>query len=216
MKKMYLAALAGILALNACKKETDNAGAAGDFQPLTSGSTWTYKETVANVTYTFTATNRDTSMFNKTYKVLSNSAGGNVYLSKTGNNYYRFGTLQLPGGPGLEEWYLVDNLNVNGTWEQSSTLSFNGTNYPVKLSYKINAKNRSLTVGTRNFTKVTEVGLTIFVRPAGFPGDLNLGSGTFFYEDGVGLVKSTLSVDGSLAGFGTINQNTEIQSYTIR
>src|SRR4051794_23914945 len=88
----------------ACSK--DDTPPPTNFNPLTPGSTWTYAHTetgAAVYNFTLTATNRDTTANNKTYKVLTNSVGANNYLAKVGNDNYRFASFPTLGISSFEE-----------------------------------------------------------------------------------------------------------------
>nr|MBA4141266.1 hypothetical protein [Segetibacter sp.] len=121
---------------------------ATDYSPLTANSTWTY-QTASSGTYTLTSTNRDTTINGKTFHVFTNSNGGNNYMGKSGNDYYRFGILPGIAPNGFDETYLKDNLGVNGTWTVTQNVTVPG--FPVavqvNLAYTIAEKGVQRVVG---------------------------------------------------------------------
>lgn len=200
-----------------CDKD-EAAAPAQNFFPLTAGSSWTYRETTANITYTFTATNRDSSFLGKNYRVLTNSLGGNVYATVVGNDYYRYGLLptQQLTGSGVEEYFLKANAGVGGTWNQTQPVSYGGQNYNLRLNYTLTSVDGTRTVAGKAYSKVALVTLGLQLAVQGF--NINAGDGTFYYADGVGLIESNLNISVALPGqpAQSLRQNTLLQSYSIK
>ncbi|WP_207496388.1 hypothetical protein [Aridibaculum aurantiacum] len=199
-----------------CKKNTD-ATASANFGPLTAGSSWTYRSTTDGgppSNYTITATNRDTQVNNRTYRVLTTSTGENQYRNKSGNEYYDFGTI-TDLNVQLEQLYLKDNAAVNATWK--STVPFTVPQFPVTFTatmlYTIKEKGISRTVNGVNFSNVIRVGLDVSVEPSiGKIVDADM-----YYAAGVGLIESRYVVQSiPLAGISGSTTTEVLTSYTIK
>ena len=190
-----------------CKKTTDSVQP--DYSPLTAGSTRTYLS--SGSTYTLTATNKDTTVNSHTYRVLTNSAGGNNYLGKSGNDYYRFGTLSGIGINNLEELYLKDNSDVNTTWKIDQSFTYPGVPIPLTatLNYTIKAKGVSHTVNGKNFDNVVQVRLDLSISGFG-----SVGGGDFYYAAGVGMIESDIAVNA--VGVGSFNETTTLTAYQVK
>ncbi len=193
-----------------CSKEKAPATASEDYSPLTANSTWTYK-TNSGSTFVITATNRDTVAKGKTYKVLLNSAGQNLYQSKAGGEYFRFGTFADVGINAVEELYLKDNQPVNATWLISQAFSAPGIPIPLtaNLNYTIKEKGINKTVGSKSFTNVIHIRLDLSI--AGFG---SIGGGDFYYANGVGLIENIINV--TVPGQAAFSQTQQITDYSIK
>jgi hypothetical protein len=197
-----------------CKKKTE---ATLDFGPLTAGSTWTYRSTTVGspaTSYTLTATNRDTIANGKTYRVISNSAGGNNYRNKTGSDYYSFGRFEALNA-NVEQLYLKDNADVNAKWQ--STTNFTAPQLPIPLTatseYTVREKGLSRTVNGVSFTNVIRVGLAINVSA----GIGLVATGDAYYAPNVGLIESQYDVIANAIAQIPASTTTEIlTSYSIK
>jgi len=206
-----LVASAMFLFSNCSKDDSSPAASSGNFSPLTSGSSWTYKYsegTSASNNITVTVTNRDTVVGGKTYKVLTSSDGTTSYLAKTGSDYYRFGSFPSVGINSFEELYLKDNKGVNETWTSVANFVFSGQNIAANLTYTIKEKGVTRTVNGNVFNNVTHVRLDISIA-----GNV-LGGGEFFYQDGVGLIEDSILVTPPFGSAYTSKE--EIVSYNIK
>jgi hypothetical protein len=201
--------------LSNCKKKNEG-GSSANFFPLSTGSTWTYKENVANVTYVYTSTGRDTTISGRGYKVISNSIGPNVYSTQVGSDYFRYGALNTGlSSAGIEELFLKDNLAVNGTWSTQQNVTYNGTNYVLNLNYRILEIAATKTFNGRTYNNVIGVNLDIATTVSGF--SVVLGNGKFYYANGIGMVRNELAINPPAgAGLPNISQNTDLLTYTIR
>lgn len=197
-----------------CKKKAD---VVIDYGPLTAGSTWTYQATTTGSpsgSYTLTATNRDTLVNGKNYRVLTNSGGPNNYRHKAGNDYYSFGTFPALS-LNVEQLYLKDNVDVNATWQ--STQTFTVPQFPLPLTatfvYTIKEKGLSRTVSGANFSNVTKVGLAISVS-----GGIGVvANADFYYAPSVGLIENTYNVNAiPLAGVSASSTTEILTSYSIK
>jgi hypothetical protein len=215
---MYVALVAcSVFMFGKCNKD-DVTPPVINFSPLTAGSTWTYSTNTGS-SFTLTATSRDTAVNGKAYRVLTNSAGPNNYVTKVNNDYYRYGIFAAVGNTGIEELYLKDNVDANGTWTENRTIpvTIPGTppvtlTVPVVLKYVIKSKGGARTVSGKNFNNVIEVRLDISATGFGA-----LADGTFYYADGVGLVEQTINVyANALAGIPASTNTQILTSYTIK
>jgi hypothetical protein len=177
--------------------------------PMTAGSTWTYQPSQGSA-YTVTATNKDTVALGKTFKVFTNSNGGNRYQMKSGNEYYRLTIIPTIAPNGFAELYLKDNQPVNTTWKTTLPVTIPNIPIPVPadLNYTIKAKDTTVTVNNKVFNKVIRVRLDVSIPTFG-----PLGSGDFYYADKVGLIESKFQID--LQG-QQVNQSEVLTSYTIK
>lgn len=175
-----------------CSKDdnTPSANSNVNYSPLTIGSNWTYNYTEQSSTpetFTLTVTDKDTTVNNKTYKVLSSSDdSGNQYLAKVDSNYYRFAS--FPGIGSFEELYLKDNRPVNSTWTNSTTFTLPGAPFPLTadLTYKLQEKDISYSVNGKTYNNVIHVNVAISVLTQ------NFGGGDFYYAKDIGLIESTV------------------------
>jgi hypothetical protein len=191
-----------------CNKSSD--APAEDYSPLTAGSSWAYTSS-SGTSNKLTATNRDTVASGHTYRVLTNSSGPNTYLGKSGNEYYRFGSLSSLGINNVEELYLKDNLDVNGTWKLEQAFNYPGIPIPLTatLNYTIKSKGGTRTVSGKNFTNVIQVRLDISITGLG-----SVGGGDFYYASGVGMIENTISIN--IVGQPPIAETTLLTAYEIK
>lgn len=195
-----------------CQKSTTGNGntAPVTFSPLTTGSTWTY-QTNGTTTFTLTATNKDTLILGRTYKVLSNSGGTNNYLAVTGNDYYRFGDFPAISTTGVEELYLKDNITVSGVWTSTQNIT-TPIATTINLGYSIKEKGTTKTVAGKLFSNVTKVRLDLTNAFLG-----NLGGGDFYYAEGIGMIESNIAIIAIVPlGIPAFNQIQILTAYSIK
>ncbi|MDB5192431.1 MAG: hypothetical protein JWQ96_1994 [Segetibacter sp.] len=179
-----------------------------NFSPVSANSTWTYRNE-NNSTYTLTATNRDTTINTKTYRVFTNSSGGFQYMGKSVDSYYRFGIIAAIGGTGTEELYLKDNLAVNGTWSDTKQVTIpNFGPVNANLGYTIKSKGGTKVVSGRTFNNVVHVKLDISVS------GLGIGGGDFYYAEGVGMIENAISI--TVPGQPAVNTSQVLIQYEIK
>jgi hypothetical protein len=202
-----------IIFFTACSKDDSTPSTSGNFNPLTTASTWTYAHTetgTAAYNFTLTATNRDTTANGKTYKVLTNSVGANNYLGKVGSDNYRFASFPTLGINSFEELFLKEDKNVNDSWSNSVNVTISGFPVAANLTYTIKGKGESRTVNGKPFNNVTYVRLDLSV---GLP----VGGGDFYYQDGVGLIEDIIAVTPPVGlPVGSYNSHDQIVSYDIK
>ncbi len=223
-------ALFAILFSVNCKKNkgTKNLpGDAGDYQPMTAASEWNYTVTGGATpgSYKITATNRDTIVNGRTYRVMTNSAGPNEYFNKTGGDYYRFAKLAEFNNQTIELLYLKDNLAKGLTWIETKVINVTlpapvGT-VPVtaKFTFTVADKGIDYTVNTNTFkevikiTAVPEFTAVVFGTPTVVPvasSDIQ-----YYYAKKVGLIYNKTAISIPTASINT-NTETKITSYTIK
>jgi hypothetical protein len=207
-----------------CKKSDPDPAppAAEKFMTFTAGSTWNYKTTdniaASNTNYTITATNTDTAINGRSYKIFTNNSGGpNEYYNITGADYYTFRTLPASlGGTSVEVLYLKDNLAAGETWTQTTTINVSGFNLTLTLNNKIAQKGINKTVNGIAYTGVTDVETTLAI--AGIPIPYTLTSDIhYYYAPKIGQIENKTKINFSVTGFPANNfdQKTELQSSTI-
>lgn len=209
LRSMVMTAAAATLVISCSKDEGDtNSGA--NFSPLTQGSTWTYQSSTGS-SFTLTATSRDTAIGGKNYRVLSNTAGSNLYLAKEGDNYYRFGSIAELNLQAVEELYLKAGEAVNATWGAPISFTVPGVPVPLtaNLTYTIKEKGATRTAGGKSYNNVTHVRMDISITGLG-----NIGGGDFYYAEGVGMVENAILVN--VPGQATINQTQTLTAYAIK
>jgi hypothetical protein len=194
-----------LMLLTSCSKNSDSPEP--NYSPTTAGSSWTY--TTGSNLFTITATNRDTVAGGKTYRILANNNGPNNYVAKDSGDYYRYGAIAAIGANGIEELYLKDNLDVNGTWSSSQAVNVPG--YPpltAKLTYTIKAKGTTRVVSGKTYNNVIQVRLDISIL------SVSLGGGDFYYADGIGLIENNVAI--AVPGQPNISQVQLLTAYEIK
>lgn len=224
MKKPSFWAAMVLVSLAVSCKKSDPAPAppaAEKFMTFTAGSTWNYKTTdniaAASTNFTITATNNDTTINGRAYKIFTNNSGGpNEYYHITGSDYYTFRTLPASlGGTSVEVLYLKDNLAVGETWTQTTTINVSGFNLTLTLNNKIAQKGINKTVNGIAYTGVTEVETTLAV--SGIPIAYTLTSDIhYYYAPKIGQIENKTIINFSVTGLSNnFDQKTELQSSTI-
>jgi hypothetical protein len=211
-----------------CKKDGGTPAPAVKFMSLTTGSIWNYKLTnnpsttplVSN--YSVTASNRDTTINSKTYKVFTSTAAtGNEYYNITGSDYYTFRKLPASlGGNSIEVLYLKDNLNTNETWTQSVPLSVTVSGFPLNLILTFNNKiaQKGITKIVNGITYNDAVDVETTLSITGIPVAYTLVTDIhYYYAPKVGQVENKTKIDFTVTGTPTTNfeQKTELESATI-
>lgn len=209
MKLLFSAILLGTLFLS-CGKDETSAGESSVYFNSNTGSNWTYQPSTGSA-YTITATSRDTTALGVNYKVFSSTDGQNRYRAKVGSEYFQFLVVPQILPNGVNELYLKDNLPVGATWSLSQSVTVPNIPIPVTvtLGYTIRTKDTTMTINNNVFTKVIKVGQDITVQGFG-----NIGSGTFFYADKVGLIKSDVTV--TIPGQAATSVSENIVRYELR
>ncbi|HMO33062.1 MAG TPA: hypothetical protein PKE63_09435 [Lacibacter sp.] len=196
-----------------------------NFQPLGTGSYWNYRVTgTSNYDFTLLATDRDTLINSRLYRLFTNSAGNNEYFHRTVNNYFRFSEVAELNNQPVELLYLKENLNTGQSWVETKIIPYDVTGFgrvpvTVRFTFTITQKDVDYTVdGTRynNVTVVTGVpqfsAALLSVVPIAIPSSSDI---RYYYAAGIGLIYTNTSLQIPLANVDT-NTETSLVSYQIR
>lgn len=226
---MYAIAIAAVITGSSCSKDDDNPTTPAAYMPKTANSTWnyttrSYAPTPATGSYTLTATNKDTTINSKTYRVFTNSGGPNDYYAQVGTDYYQLGSIAALGTQRAEILFLKDAA-AGTTWSETQSVTIPGVPVPVSVpvNYQIVKKGFDTTINGKAFTDVTHVKTVlgaVNLNIGGFPVPVTQSSNlNFYYARGVGRIysRTILSVVVALAGVN-INLDDELilTSYTIQ
>ena len=224
MNKLLFVCIVASLSSCNCKKEYKApALALAAFMPTTAGNTWnystqSYSPTPSTGNYTLKATSKDTVVNGKTYRVFTNSSGGNDYYNQTGSDYYQYGNLAALNLQ-LELLYFKD-ATTGTKWSETKLINLPGvpTPFNVPLNYEITETGINYTVGTKTFASVTHVRMTIgAIVVMGLTiipdSDFN-----YYYARSIGRIysRTKLIINAPLAGIN-INMDDEVKltNYTI-
>jgi hypothetical protein len=212
-----------------CKKPatTDPPPAAGDYQPLTVGSQWSYTVTGSNAgSFTFSVINKDSTINGRSYKVMANTAGSNEYIHKSGGSYYRYNPVVELNNQVVELLYLKDNLAKGQTWTEVKTVNVTITGFgsvPVTATLVCTIAEKGIDyvvngVTFKDVIKVTVVPSFTAQLPPPFgstpinPDSYDL---QYFYAKNVGLIYSKTSMVITLASVNSSSE-TKLGAYTIK
>lgn len=215
---LLFSALMGFISTTSCKKSSTPAPAPAPYLSTTAGNTWNYRQT--NVTtststdYTLTATNRDTLVGSRTYRIFTNSLGGsNNYYAQNGNDYYTYRTLGINlGNSSVENLYLKENAPVGTTWTESVSLTVPGVPFsiPITVTYRIEEIGLSRTVNSIPYTDVVRVKTTLtssLIPASGLTTDIE-----DYYARRVGAIESKVIIDVAFMG---VSQSTNTRTILL-
>ncbi len=194
-----------------------------NFQPVKAGSSWTYdtKNNISSATgsFTLTATSKDSSFNGRTYRVVSSTAGANVYFAKSGSDYYQLANFEALNQQ-LELLYLKDGLSVGTSWDQNISVNIPAIgSTTVKLTNTVVANLNSYTVNGKIYSNVIHIktvmgnitipGLPLAITPVT---DINS-----YYAAGIGRIYNRSKVNIVIPTQPTINTDdeTSLRTYTI-
>lgn len=226
---IYATATAIIIAGTGCNKDDNNTSAAVTYMPNTANSTWnystkSYSPSPTTGSYTLKATNKDTTINSKTYRVFTNSGGANDYYAQVGTDYYQLGSIAALGSQRAEILFLKD-ADAGTKWSETQMVTITG--FPTPISVPVNSqiikKGYDTTINGKAYTGVTHVQTafgTINLSVGGFPIPLTQSSDlNFYYARGVGRIYSRTKV-AIVVALGGININLDdeliLSSYTIQ
>jgi hypothetical protein len=227
--KFLICAVTAIVATTmvGCNKEVDNPTnpALVTYTPNTANSTWNYNYVsyAPNTTtgsYVVKATNKDTTINGKTYRVFTNSDGPNDYYAQVGTDYYQFTRIAALGTQAVELLFLKD-VAVGTTWSETQTVTFSGFPAPitVPVNYQVIKKDYDTTISGKTYKGVTHIKTTLGnLSVSGFP-ITPVSDISNLYARGVGRLYSRTKINILVPLTGTnINVDTEVTlaNYTIQ
>jgi hypothetical protein len=220
-------ALVVILSAAACKKNNTAQPPAdtGDYQPLTTGSEWTYTVTGTNAgVFKISAVNKDSAISGRTYKVFANSAGANEYYYKSAGDYFRYNSIKELNNQLVEVLYLKDNLAKGQQWSELKTVTINvgaplGT-VPVTVQFTFTVADKGIDytvdgVTFKNVIKITAVP-AFSVLVGGVPNSIPSTSDLqYFYAKNIGLIYSKTILTIPAASINASSE-TKLGAYIIK
>jgi hypothetical protein len=219
MKTTFLITCFAVFIFTACtKNNSDNTTpAAESYLNTNAGSSWNYHSvdssgtTPVNSDYTLTSSTQDTTINSKKYHIYNVSIGGNQYMNLTGNDYYQYDSVPVPGGEKIERLYLEDNAAVNQSWSQTFTLN-NIPNSPVPIPLAVKntivEKGISRMVNGVSYSNVIHVSTTLsstLVPAASLTSAIDS-----YYAPNYGLIDTKTIINLNYLGI-TENENTTTQ-----
>lgn len=192
-----------LLSLNSCKKDPDvvpTTTANTSYQPLTKGSTWKYKSSVApgNGEYTVTATGNTKVINGKTYQVLTSTVatGGESYARVDGENVYEYGKQTSSGFSfELESLSIKPAAAVNATWDDKATATNQGTSYDIIYRKTIKQKGTTRKVNNIDYKDVIVVERKTLISFGGV--ETETATETIYFAKGIGPIEQVSSLFNS-------------------
>lgn len=164
------------------------------YQPVTKGSTWTYKQTYntgRTWNETITMTGARATINGKIYYSATDQAdttNSTTYFYQS-NGEYRMRSAILGGGPYVEYLYLKNNATVGETWTAPITDNGKLTGLPVQIVGTVIKTDTTMTISSMTFKSVTHTQLQLQY-------DVGVGVGfqtyqliDFFVAKGVGIIE---------------------------
>lgn len=202
MKKYMLLFAAAAVLMAGCKsKKNDPKPGSDSYFPVSSGSTWSYKDVVgdANNTLTITMTGA-TSVFNsKTYYTassVSSAHGTSTGYYYAADNAYAIRATNVSAGITIELQMGNDSKAVGDTWTTTPTDNGTISGFPARTVNTIKEKGITKVVNGKTFTDVIHTQVDL---------QYNLGSGftstalyDFYLAKGVGMIETDTSVSGNI------------------
>lgn len=204
------------LALVSCEKESNTPlPETVNYQPLTAGSTWNYRvenklNAAANFNFTLTATNRDSTVNGNSFRVFTNSSGGNEYYRRATTDFYQYG-----GFAGLtsavELLFLKGAATAGAGWTETKNVTVSGIAVAATFNYTIQEVLPTYTVDSKTFVEVLKVKVGLVVPGVTFTAQ----ELEFYYAKEVGRIKSQIKI---ATAFPPTNVHTEtyLTSYNIK
>jgi hypothetical protein len=226
MKYFLPTVLAALLFSTGCKKKSSDETPA-TYMPNTANNSWSYNTktnapTASTGSYVLKATNKDTLIGSRTYRVYTNTGGQNEYYAQSGTNYYQFASAATTGlsTQSVETLYLKD-ASVGSSWSESQTLTMSGVTATVPVNYQVIEKDISYTVNGKTYNNVTHVKATLgSISIPGFPLPLTPTSDVnFYYSRGIGRIYSHVKIALSVALISlniNIDEELLLNNYTIQ
>ncbi len=223
MKKL-LTVIVLFATITSCKKSSDTTVKVPNtsYSPVSVGSTWTYLRNSSDSVYKdsvykFTVTDSTVSYGDTVYTVVNSTAGGDVYYAVKDTGYFRKGSLL--SSLGLEElssyaeFYLPKKLVKNITWSNHIDVKYLGNTIPVTIAYTLSGTADALTILGNHFSNVAHVSASFSGTYLGYK--IALGTGDFYYAQGIGLISFNLATIDFMTGTSSTN-TFNLKSYTIK
>ncbi|RZK33359.1 MAG: hypothetical protein EOO61_15450 [Hymenobacter sp.] len=192
--------------------------------PNTANSSWNYDTkttapTPATGNYTLKATNKDTVIGSRTYRVYTNSGGQNEYYAQVGSDYYQYTTAAGLSTQAVEVLYLKDAA-AGTTWSETQSITMNNIPISTTLNYQIAEKGISYTTNGKTYTDVTHVKVTLGAFTLPFPIPITQTSDIhFYYARGIGRIynHTKITVAAALLMLNlSIDNELLLKTYTIQ
>ena len=171
MKKVILLGVIVALFGISCKKsdsgssDNNNTTPIDPYMTTASGTTWNYKThdnvTGADTNSITTSTNKDTTLFSKSYHMFTDltvetNQTDTTYMSQVGNDYYQLASLSSQIDP-FEMKYLSSSAAVGDNWTNSLSSVTSGATITATIKNTIEEKGGSVTIGSKTYTNVIKV-----------------------------------------------------------
>jgi hypothetical protein len=203
MKKIFVLAFAlcTISLVVSCKKDPDTGTNPPtnntSYQPVTKGSTWTYKSSAApgNGEYTITATGNTKIINGKTYQILTSTVSptGEAYIRLDGENVYEYGKQSSNGSSfELENLVVKPAAAVNATWDDKATITSQGLSYDLIYRKTIKEKGVTRKVNNKDYKDVIVIERKTLVSVGGSENLSN--TETLYYAKGIGPIEQVSSI----------------------
>ncbi len=201
MKKYMLLFAAAAVLMAGCKSKNDPKPGSDSYFPVSSGSTWSYKDVIGGVNNTLTITmTGGTSVFNnKTYYTASGVSsvhGTNTGYYYAADNTYAIRASSASAGVTIELQMGNDAKAVGDTWTTTPTDNGTISGFPARTVNTIKEKGITKVVNGKTFTDVIHTQVDL---------QYNLGSGftstalyDFYLAKGVGMIETDTSVSGNV------------------
>ena len=223
MKKI-LTVIVLFVTFSSCKKSSETTLIVPNtsYSPVNVGSTWVYVRNSSDSVYKdsiykFTATDSTVAFGDTVYAVVNSSAGGDIYYAAIDTGYFRRGSLLsslgIPELSTYSEFYLPKKLIKNATWANHITVKYLGNTIPVTIAYTLSGTADALSVLGNSFSNVAHVSANFSGSYSGY--NISLGSGDFYYAQGIGLIRFNLTTVDFTTGKSTTN-TFNLKSYTIK
>lgn len=218
MKKFHILLIAGFAVLlfscskdKSAEKDNTNPASKENFQPVSSGSQWHYKDgTGLNGGFTLTATGKDSTIQGRTFSIFNSKPDTSTtvvqaFFAKDNNDYYVQSVFKAMGNDPV--LYLKDSVTVQSIWSQNITV-----NQPpfgemdCIITFTLAQTNATQQVNGVTFKNTSTVNFNIKSIQGSFP----LGNGTMLVSRGVGILSIQVS-----SGASTV-ANYVLDSYSIK
>ena len=221
------------LAISSCQKEldpytpqtgTDSTGipvdttgvdssSAGEFQPVTAGSSWTYKDSASGAETT-NSIGDSTKVINNILfrKYLSTNSSQAGWIASPGPDYYVVAQSTNPTTNtsfDLTFYYLNDTASAGSSFNYTAATS---TGFAVTTKTTIVAKDLTVTVEGKTYTDVIQTHIDISYNVLGQVSDY--GGYDYYMAKGIGFIKiRTLT---NVNGVSVVQSCLNLSDYTIK